>query len=63
MTKNADAPMVHFDTSSGSGTPSNYKYSAKPTTITYNASDMCGSPATDWGWREPGLIHTAVMEK
>ena len=32
-------------------------------TSTYNASDMCDSPATDWGWREPGLLHTVVMDK
>ena len=32
-------------------------------TKTYDASMMCDSPANDWGWREPGLLHTAVMEK
>ena len=24
---------------------------------------MCNSPASDFGWREPGLLHTAVLEK
>lgn len=31
--------------------------------MTYSASDMCGSPATDFGFRDPGKIHTAVMNE
>ena len=33
------------------------------TTATYDSSKMCNSPASDYGWREPGLLHTAVLEK
>lgn len=62
MTKNADEPIVYYGTSSGSSS-GGYKYSVKPSTSTYNTTDMCGSPATDWGWRDPGLLHTALMEK
>ena len=29
---------------------------------TYNASDMCGSPATDFGYSDPGLIHWVKMD-
>ena len=29
---------------------------------TYNASDMCGSPATDFGYRDPGLLHQVTMD-
>lgn len=32
-------------------------------TVTYNASDMCGSPAIDWGWRDPGLLHHVTLDK
>jgi hypothetical protein len=28
---------------------------------TYSKSDMCGSPATGKGYRDPGFIHTAIM--
>ena len=28
----------------------------------YNASDMCGSPATDFGYSDPGLIHQVTMD-
>ena len=31
-------------------------------TSTYNASHMCGSPATDFGYRNPGLIHRVTMD-
>ena len=24
---------------------------------------MCGSPATDFGWRDPGFLHTAILRK
>ena len=32
-------------------------------TTTYGAEDMCGSPATDWGWRDPGLLHQVKLDK
>lgn len=28
---------------------------------TYTADDLCGSPATDIGWLDPGMIHYAVI--
>lgn len=28
---------------------------------TYSAADLCGSPATDWGWRDGALAVTAVI--
>jgi len=49
---------VYYGTTSGS-----YDYVVTAESLSYNASDMCGSPATDWGWRDPGLLHTAYMEK
>ena len=27
----------------------------------YSASDMCGSPAIDFGYRDPGLLHKAKL--
>ena len=27
----------------------------------YSASDMCGSPAIDFGYRDPGLLHRAKL--
>ena len=32
-------------------------------TTTYSASDLCGPPATDYGWMDPGMIHTTTMDK
>jgi len=29
----------------------------------YTPEDMCGSPAKDYGWREPGWIYTAVVDR
>ena len=31
-------------------------------TSTYNASHMCGSPATDFGYRDPGMLHQVTMD-
>ena len=30
-------------------------------TSSYNASDMCSSPATDFGYSSPGMIHRATL--
>ena len=30
-------------------------------TSSYSASDMCGSPAIDFGYRDPGLLHKAQL--
>ena len=30
-------------------------------TTTYTADDLCGEPATTLGWRNPGLLHSAVI--
>ncbi|PRP80746.1 putative inactive purple acid phosphatase 27-like [Planoprotostelium fungivorum] len=35
------------------------KVIAKPDT--YAANDLCGSPATDWGWKNPGYLQSAVI--
>ena len=29
--------------------------------FTYNASEMCGSPATDFGYIDPGLLHQVTL--
>ncbi|KAJ0400176.1 hypothetical protein ATCC90586_000783 [Pythium insidiosum] len=53
------APMVWYGTS-----PSRLDRSALATARTYDASDMCSSPATKMGaqfFRDPGLLHSAVM--
>ena len=33
----------------------------KAETTTYSASNMCGTPATGYGYRDPGLFHRATM--
>ena len=30
-------------------------------TSSYSASDMCGSPAIDFGYRDPGFLHKAQL--
>lgn len=37
-------------------------YRKEANTTTYTAKDMCGSPATDFGYRDPGMIHQVVMD-
>ena len=33
------------------------------TSSTYKATDMCDSPAKDYGWIDPGMIHRVTMDK
>ena len=37
-------------------------YQKEANTSTYTAKDMCGSPATDFGYRDPGMIHQVVLD-
>lgn len=50
-------PMVKYGFKSGE----EFLFSAHATTSTFSQSEMCGSPASDIGWRDPGLIHTAEL--
>ena len=33
------------------------------TSSTYKATDMCDSPAKDYGWIDPGMIHRVTLDK
>eukprot|EP01116_Phalansterium_solitarium_P017202 TRINITY_DN4173_c0_g1_i1.p1 TRINITY_DN4173_c0_g1~~TRINITY_DN4173_c0_g1_i1.p1 ORF type:complete len:586 (-),score=221.07 TRINITY_DN4173_c0_g1_i1:325-2025(-) len=48
--------MIQWGFSSGS-----YSNWAQSQFDTYAPSDLCGSPARDYGWHEPGLLHTYVI--
>lgn len=37
-------------------------YHKAANTSTYTAKDMCGSPATDFGYRDPGMIHQVTLD-
>lgn len=47
---------VEYGTKSGS-----YSKTVTATSSTYTASDLCGSPATGYGWKAPGYLQTAVL--
>ena len=36
---------------------------SQATSETYDASSLCGRPANETGFIDPGQLHTAVMEK
>jgi hypothetical protein len=54
---NASNPMVRWGVA-----PGQYIYSSSSSWSTYTKDDMCGSTAKGFGWREPGLIHVAIMK-
>ena len=54
----AGSPQVVWSTTEA-GTTTDQK---SATTSTYTAKDMCGSPATDVGYRDPGKIHQVTMD-
>lgn len=49
-------PVIYWGTVSGSYTQVTWSESSS-----YNASDMCSSPAIDFGYRAPGAIHSAIL--
>eukprot|EP01111_Echinosteliopsis_oligospora_P008248 TRINITY_DN2377_c0_g1_i1.p1 TRINITY_DN2377_c0_g1~~TRINITY_DN2377_c0_g1_i1.p1 ORF type:complete len:580 (-),score=162.90 TRINITY_DN2377_c0_g1_i1:5-1744(-) len=52
----SSSPSVQWGEKSGQ-----YTEQAQATTNTYTQEDMCGSPASDIGWYNPGLIHSAYL--
>ena len=55
----AGSPKVMWWPAGGAAAP-NVKAA---NTSTYSAKDMCGSPATDFGYRDPGMLHHVTMDK
>eukprot|EP01099_Mayorella_cantabrigiensis_P003707 TRINITY_DN2796_c0_g5_i2.p1 TRINITY_DN2796_c0_g5~~TRINITY_DN2796_c0_g5_i2.p1 ORF type:complete len:480 (-),score=100.71 TRINITY_DN2796_c0_g5_i2:193-1632(-) len=55
-TLSSTKPQVKWGEESGK-----YLWIADADTVTYGVHDLCGEPATSWGWREPGLLHTVIM--
>ena len=43
-------------------TVSNYS-GVQATSSSYKASDLCDSPGKDYGWIDPGMIHTVTLDK
>lgn len=37
-------------------------FASQATSSTYTAQDMCDTPAMDYGWTDPGMIHKALMD-
>jgi hypothetical protein len=56
VTKNSSNPQVKWGTASGG-----YTHILDADSSSYSASDMCGSPAIDFGYRDPGLLHKAKL--
>jgi len=55
VSKQLSNPVVKFGTSQQSTT------TIKATTTTYTKNDLCGFPANDFGFRDPGYIHSATL--
>ncbi|PRW45579.1 Metallo-dependent phosphatase [Chlorella sorokiniana] len=56
VTRDRGQPAVRWGTASGS-----LQHSAAGDSLTYSRAEMCGPPANDSGWMEPGWLHGAVM--
>lgn len=41
--------------------PGDFKYTVNATADTYTQNDLCGTPATAQGWRNPGVFHSALL--
>ncbi len=53
---NVTTPTVKFGKQPGA-----YDSSAIATSTTYTREHMCGGRAKTYGWRDPGIFHTAIM--
>lgn len=38
-----------------------YLYTALSNVTTYTQSEMCGPPASESGWADPGMLHQALL--
>jgi len=56
VTRDAHKPKVLYGTR-----PNQCTASVHAKSTTYKRDQLCGAPATTSGWRDPGLIHSAVM--
>lgn len=56
VTLNASAPSVTWGQAGSEVSKTTSAVSA-----TYTSDDLCGAPANSTGWRDPGLIHTAII--
>lgn len=56
-TRDAGSPTVQFGTTKGGPYPS----TVAGTSVTYNASTMCGEPANSTGYVDPGSLHRATL--
>ena len=56
-TKDPGTPTVRYGTESAQ-----YTDETTGTTHTYNASDMCGSPANDTAYVDPGSLHRVLLD-
>lgn len=56
-TRDSNKPQVKWGTTSGG-----YTWVKNATSTTYKASDMCDSPAKDYGWMDPGALHRVTMD-
>eukprot|EP00731_Ephydatia_muelleri_P019789 Em0012g614a len=57
VTQKSEVPQVVWGPQSG-----NYTNSKMASSSTYKAGDMCGSPATDFGFLDPGMLHQVTMD-
>jgi hypothetical protein len=57
VTKNSSNPIVKWGTSSGV-----YTHTAAAASSTYTRQELCGPPANDVGFVDPGLFHAALVE-
>uniref|UniRef100_A0A383VVS5 Purple acid phosphatase n=1 Tax=Tetradesmus obliquus TaxID=3088 RepID=A0A383VVS5_TETOB len=57
VTKNSSNPTVKWGTSPGA-----YNHSAAAVSSTYSRQELCGPPANDAGFVDPGLFHAALVE-
>lgn len=55
-TRDAGRPLVRYGRS-----PAALDFAAPAASATYTAADMCGEPATTYGFLPPGQLHTAVL--
>ncbi|XP_064383549.1 uncharacterized protein LOC135332138 [Halichondria panicea] len=57
VTRDATTPQVKWGTTS-----KQYTSTKNAVSSTYKATDMCASPARDYGWLDPGLIHKVTLD-
>ena len=57
----SSTPRIEWRTNTNETSSTNWKQVVATKTETYGREDLCHAPATTYGFRSPGYVHTSIL--